>query len=156
MWVKNKKKKETWVWNSKFLKIEKRCKEQNWFQCMKACNYSTFIWYIVHLYSAMDGCTAINFVKPCYYCFCPSWHRLCCMLAFAELSQQRNNACIRTALCTTTQNLDEDSFDMLYKNNCWAAIPDPIWPMYHMKDKYQYSIVLLITISLIFFFTHTV
>ena len=25
------------------------------------------------------------------------------------------------------QNLDEDSFDMLYQNACWAAIPDPIW-----------------------------
>ena len=25
------------------------------------------------------------------------------------------------------QNLDEDSFDMIYKNYCWAAIPDQIW-----------------------------
>ena len=23
--------------------------------------------------------------------------------------------------------LDEDSFNMLYKNDCWAAIPDPLW-----------------------------
>ena len=30
-------------------------------------------------------------------------------------------------LCVLWQNLDEDSFDMLYKNDCWAAIPDPIW-----------------------------
>ena len=29
--------------------------------------------------------------------------------------------------CVLWQNLDEDSFDMLYKNYCWAAIPDPIW-----------------------------
>ena len=30
-------------------------------------------------------------------------------------------------LCVLWQNLDEESFDMLYKNDCWAAIPDPIW-----------------------------
>ena len=24
-------------------------------------------------------------------------------------------------------NLDENSFDMRYKNDCWATIPDPIW-----------------------------
>ena len=32
-----------------------------------------------------------------------------------------------TLLCVLWQNLDEDSFDMLYKNYCWAAILDPIW-----------------------------
>ena len=41
-----------------------------------------------------------------------------------ELSQQSNKTCVRTA---QTQNLDEDSFDMLYKNDWRAAIPDPIW-----------------------------
>ena len=25
------------------------------------------------------------------------------------------------------QNMDKDSFDMLYKNDYWGAIPDPIW-----------------------------
>ena len=30
-------------------------------------------------------------------------------------------------LCVQWQNLDGDSFDMLCKNYCWAAIPDPIW-----------------------------
>ena len=30
-------------------------------------------------------------------------------------------------LCVLWQNLDEDSFDMLYKNDCWAAISGPIW-----------------------------
>ena len=30
-------------------------------------------------------------------------------------------------LCVLWQNLDEDSFDMLNKNYCWAAIPDLIW-----------------------------
>ena len=29
--------------------------------------------------------------------------------------------------CVLWQNLDEDGFDMLYKNYCCAAIPDPIW-----------------------------
>ena len=30
-------------------------------------------------------------------------------------------------LCVQWQNLDGESFDMLYKNDCLAAIPDPIW-----------------------------
>ena len=30
-------------------------------------------------------------------------------------------------ICGLWQNLDEDSFDMLLKNYCWAAIPSPIW-----------------------------
>ena len=29
--------------------------------------------------------------------------------------------------CVLWQNFEEDGFDMLYKNDCWAAIPDPIW-----------------------------
>ena len=76
----------------------------------------------------MYGCTAINFVKHINFFFsqvgivCGAWWHL------LELSQQSNNSFIHTALCTTTQNLDEDSFDMFYKNYCWAAIPDdPIW-----------------------------
>ena len=44
---------------------------------------------------------------------CTAWWHL------QELSQQSNSA--------QTQNLDEDSFDMLYKTDCWAAIPNPIW-----------------------------
>ena len=45
-----------------------------------------------HSYSAMDGCTAINFVKRVKIGFvqvgvvCAA-----CMMAFAELSQQSNN-----------------------------------------------------------------
>ena len=82
---------------------------------------------IVHSYSAMDGCTAISFVKRVKIVFvqvgvvCAAWGHL------QELSQRSNNSCICTALCTTTQNLDDNSFDMLYKYDCWAAIPDPIW-----------------------------
>ena len=51
---------------------------------------------------------------------CAAWWHM------RELSQQSNNAWI-IALCTTTQNLDDDSFDMHYNNYCWAAIPDQIW-----------------------------
>ena len=78
------------------------------------------------------------------------------MLAFAELSQQRNNACIRIALCTKTQNLDEDSFDMLYKNNCWAAIPDPIWTT---NVPYERQINILSSTDnnfMIFFYSHCI
>ena len=32
-------------------------------------NYSTFIWYIVHSYLAMDVCTAINLVKHVIFFF---------------------------------------------------------------------------------------
>ena len=70
---------------------------------------------------------------------CAVWHLL-------ELSQQSNDACIRTALCTTTQNLDEDSFDMLYKNDCWAALPGPIWTTSVYESYHP-----LITISLFIF-----
>ena len=49
--------------------------------------------------------------------FCPSRRCLCSMMALRGLSQQSNNRCVRTAF----------SFDMLYKNYCWAAVPDPIW-----------------------------
>ena len=34
--------------------------------------YSTFVWYIVHSYSAMDDCTAINLVNDITI-LCPSW-----------------------------------------------------------------------------------
>ena len=74
---------------------------------MVAFNYSTFIWYIVGSYSAMDGCTAINLVSTCQNCFCPTWCCLRCMMAFAG-----------AFTAAQTQNLDEDSFDMLYKTDC--------------------------------------
>ena len=45
-------------------------------------------------------------------------------MAFAGAGKATINA---SALLCVRQNLDEDSFDMLYKNYCWAAIPDPIW-----------------------------
>ena len=74
----------------------------------------------------MDGCTAINFVKHVKIGFvqvgvvCAAWWHL------RELSQQSNNNA-STLLWVLWQNLDEDSFDMLYKNDCWVAIPDQIW-----------------------------
>ena len=66
----------------------------------------------------MDGCTAITFVKHVKIVFvqagvCAAWWHL--------WVQSFHNKAIK-------QNLDEDSFDMLYiQNYCWAAIPDPIW-----------------------------
>ena len=75
----------------------------------------------------MDDCTAINLVKHVNICLvqvgivCAAWWHL------RELSQQSNNSCIRTTLCTQTQNFDEDSFDMLYKIDSWTAISDLIW-----------------------------
>ena len=60
---------------------------------------------------------------------CAAWWHL------RELSQQSNiNA--SALICVLWQNLDEDSFDMLYKNDCWAAIPGPIWrPMYQNERE---------------------
>ena len=75
----------------------------------------------------MDGCTAINFVKHAKIGFvqvgvvCAAWWHL---LGFHN--KGAINASAR--LCVLWQNLDEDSFDMLYRNDGWAAIPDPIWP----------------------------
>ena len=38
--------------------------------------------------------------------------------------------------CVLCENLDEDSFYMLYENDCWAAIPDQYErPMYRMKKN---------------------
>ena len=62
-----------------------------------------------------------------------------CMMAItgAFTTEQQSRA---SALhCVQCQNLDEYSFDMLYKNYCWAAIPDPIWttnlPFERMMDR---------------------
>ena len=71
--------------------------------------------------------------------------------------------------CVLWQNLDEDSFDMLYKNDFWAAIRDPIWMT---KVPYERNIYMLSStdnfliflfdfdiedwISVYFFKTHTV
>ena len=105
VWVKKRKPRL----DSKFLKIEKRYNKIDlsaW-----SHNYSTFISYIVNSYSAMDGCTAIHFVIHVKIGFvqvgvvCAAWWHL------QELSQQINNSCIHTALCTMTKL--EDSFDML-------------------------------------------
>ena len=67
-----------------------------------------------------------QFCKTCQIGFvrvgvvCAAWWHL------RELSQQATiNA--SALVCVLWQNFDEDSFDMLYKNDCWAAIPDPIW-----------------------------
>ena len=52
-----------------------------------------------------------HFCKTCQNCFCPSWRCMCAAWwHLQDLSQHGNNSCICTALCTTTQNLDEDCF----------------------------------------------
>ena len=67
----------------------------------------------------MDGCTTLNnqICKTCQNWFCPSWRCLRCMMAFVgpELSQQ-SKTWMKTVLTC-----------FIYKNYCWAAIPDPIW-----------------------------
>ena len=46
------------------LKIEEKKDITKLISLHDSINYcSTLIWYVVHSYSAMDGCTAINFVK---------------------------------------------------------------------------------------------
>ena len=83
---------------------------------------------IVHLYSVMDGCTAINFVKHVKTVFvhvgvvCAAWWHM------RELSQPSNNSCIRTALCKKKKNWTKTVLTCFTKkNDCWAAIPDPTW-----------------------------
>ena len=49
------------------------------------------VWYIVHSYSAMDGCTAINLANHVKIAFWPSWHCLRCMMAFAGAFTTNNN-----------------------------------------------------------------
>ena len=60
----------------------------------------------------MDGCSAINFVK----------HVLFKLALFAQHDGVSGSFHIKA----TNQNLDEDNFDILYKNDCLPAIPDPI------------------------------
>ena len=86
------------------------------------------IWYIVHSYSAVDGCTAINFVKHVKLV----WSKLALFVLHDGICRSfHSKATIiinaSALLFVLWQNLDEGSFDMLYKNYCWAAIPDPIW-----------------------------
>ena len=74
---------------------------------------------------------------------CPSRRCLCCMIAlrgtFTTKQQYRCAASALlpgTALCTIIwQNLDVDSFDMLYKNDCWGAIPDLIWTINLLYER---------------------
>ena len=120
------------------------------------------------------GCTAINFVKHVKIAFvqvgvvCAAWWHL------RELSQQSNNINASALLCVLWQNLDEDNFDMLYKNYCWAVTPVPIWTtnVPWKKDKICYHPLITILwfvflifrdmvlnlgfLFFIFFFTHTV
>ena len=76
--------------DSKFLKIKKIYNKTDFSAWQH--DYSTFIWYIVHSYLAMDGCTAINFVKYVKIVFvhvgdvCAAWWHL------QELSQQSNKS----------------------------------------------------------------
>ena len=56
-------------------------------------------------------------------------------------------------LCVLWQNLDEDSFDMLYKNDGWAAIPRPIWTTnVSMKEKLICFHPLITSLWLVFFY----
>ena len=47
-------------------------------------------------------------------------------LHLRELSQWSNISCIRTALCTM-KKLGRRQFWHALQNDCWAAIPDPLW-----------------------------
>ena len=93
-------------------------------------------------------------------CICGSFHNTATINASA-------------LLCELWQNLDEDGFDMLYNNDCWAAIPDPIWTtnvpyerkinMLSSTDNNFMIVFLILRDSVLnlgflflFFFTHTV
>ena len=71
---------------------------------------------IVHSYLAMDGCTTINLVK-----------HVKTVLSKLALFALHDGICASFYSKAAKQNLDKKRFDMLYKNYCWAAIPNPIW-----------------------------
>ena len=74
----------------------------------------------------MDGCTAIIFCKTCQIGFVQVGV-VCAASSIAGDFHNKATIGASALLCVQWQNLDGDSFDMLYKNDCWAAIPDPIW-----------------------------
>ena len=83
-------------------------------------NHTMITMLIPHRYKYQAPWLHSNkFCKTCQHLFCPNWRCLCCMMAFAGAFTTKHPHCF--------VYLDEDSFDMLYKNYCWAAIPDPIW-----------------------------
>ena len=85
----------------------------------------------------MDDCTAINFVIKQNVNFFIKQNVnffLSSMLTLFALHNGicgsfHNKATIHTSAlhCVLWQNLDKDNFDMLYKNDGWTAIPNPIW-----------------------------
>ena len=102
------------------------------FRRQKGAVYST----VTYVYFNLVHCSFIfghgwlhsnQFCKTCQNWFCPSWCCLCCMMAFAGAFTTKQQLIHPALLCVLWQNLDEDTFDKLYKNDCWAAIPDPIW-----------------------------
>ena len=76
-------------------------------------------WMAAQQLSILLNIVKIGFVQVGVVC-AACWH-------LRELSQQSNIINASALHCVLWQNLDEDSFDMLYKKDCWAAIPDPIW-----------------------------
>ena len=113
--------------DSKFFKIEKRYNKTD-FSAWK----HLFYFHLVHC-SFIFGHGWLHSNQVCKTCqivfvqvgvLCAAWWNL------RELPLKSNNSCIHTAYDDKGlkhSNLDEDSFDMLYKNYCRAAIPDPIW-----------------------------
>ena len=74
----------------------------------------------------MDGCTAIIFVKHVKLVL----SKLALFVLHDSIAGEFHNKATVGASAlhwVQWQNLDGDSFDMLYKNDCWAAIPNPIW-----------------------------
>ena len=129
MWVKKKERNPDWLQISQNRKKIHQTDFSAWWH-----NYYIFIWYIVYSYLTMDGCTVIIlFVKHVKIVFvqvgvvCAVWWNL------RELSQQSNNSCIRTALCTTLQKLAK-----LGRRQCWYALQKWLlssYPWPNMNDQ---------------------
>ena len=99
----------------------------------------------------MDGCTAIIVLENM-----SNWFVQVGVFVLHDsiAGDFHNKATIgaSTLLCVQWQNLDGDSFDMLYKNYCWAAIPDPIWTInVPYEKKNEYAIMYWIQFCYIFF-----
>ena len=99
--------------------------------------HSTFIWYNVHSYSAVDGCTAISFEKHVKLCLskltlfvlhdgiCGNFHKKATIHASALHCVLQLKTWTKTVLTCFTNMIAEQSSLTQYE-----------WPMYHIKDKY--------------------
>ena len=88
--------------------------------------------YIVNSYSAMDGCTAINFVNR-QNCFCPVGVVIRCMMAFAGAFTTKQQFMHPHCIVYHDKTWKKTSFDMLWK----SIAEQPSWPIWTTNVPYE-------------------